>query len=153
MLNIDQPSVPLRAFARVKDAKVGDQVCWSKKFDAVHVELTGRSTGDMNPIHFDHDYAAKTRFRHPIVHGASMVGEISRVLGTEFPGRGTVWVEEKTSFRAPIYHGQTVHFCAEITETFPDKERMSIRTIGMVDERTVVENTSHIHLGPDPLVQ
>lgn len=153
MLTHDAIDIPQRAFPKVRDAKVGDRNSWSKRFDTRHTELTGEATGDKNPIHFDKQYAALTRFKEPIIHGASIVGEISRVLGMEFPGRGTVWMQECTLFKGPIYHGQTVYFVAEIIETFPEKERLVIRTIGTVNDRIVVENVSTIFLGPDPLAE
>ena len=53
------------------------------------VELFGEATGDMNPVHFDEDYARKTVFRGRVAHGALAIGFISAVLGTQLPGAGT----------------------------------------------------------------
>src|ERR1700710_280961 len=41
------------------------------------VQLFGEATGDMNPVHFDEDYARKTIFRGRVAHGALSIGFIS----------------------------------------------------------------------------
>ena len=52
------------------------------------IQLFGEATGDMNPVHFDEEFAKKTVFRGRVAHGALTIGYISGLLGTELPGAG-----------------------------------------------------------------
>jgi len=49
------------------------------------VQLFGEATGDMNPVHFDEEFARKTVFRGRVAHGALSIGFISALLGTKLP--------------------------------------------------------------------
>ena len=54
------------------------------------IQLFGEATGDMNPVHFDEDYARKTLFRGRVAHGVLTLGFMSAVMGNELPGHGTI---------------------------------------------------------------
>jgi len=79
------------------------------------------TVGDINPIHFDEHYALGTRFGKPIVHGAFLEGLISSILGNDFPGVGTIFIENKLSFFKPVYVGQTVRVTVEFKKNVPLK--------------------------------
>ena len=49
---------------------------------------SAKATGDINPVHFDEDYARNTMFRGRVAHGALSIGFISAVIGMKLPGRG-----------------------------------------------------------------
>ena len=69
------------------------------------VEKFAKITGDDNPLHLDADYAAGTVFKRPIIHGMLGAGVFSKVLGTIFPGRGTIYMQQEIKFLRPIYAG------------------------------------------------
>lgn len=64
--------------------------------------------GDLNPIHFDEEYAKTARFSKPIVHGEFLAGLVSSVLGNKNPGNGTILLQNKMRFVGPVYVGQKV---------------------------------------------
>ena len=59
-------------------------------------------SGDVNPAHVDPDYAQGTRFQGVIGHGMWGGALISSVLGTQFPGQGTIYVEQTLQFLRPV---------------------------------------------------
>lgn len=67
------------------------------------VEAFAKLTGDNNPLHLDEGFAAKTAFKRPIMHGMLAASIFSRVLGTLFPGLGTVYLGQKLEFLRPMY--------------------------------------------------
>jgi len=75
--------------------------------------------GDRNPLHLDRDFAAKTKFGKPIVHGGILFGQISRILGTEFPGAGTVYLSQLINFHSPVFIDDKLRFELTITERLP----------------------------------
>lgn len=141
---------PSRRYATVADAQVGDTHTWATVFTQSNVEKTGEATGDMNPVHFDPDYAARTRFKRTIIHGATLFGEVSRVLGMEFPGRGTIFVDAYTKFTAPVYPGSTVNFVATVEEIDVRKSRICIGILASVGNEQVATFRCTVFLQHDP---
>ena len=72
--------------------------------DAV-LEHFAEACGDRNPLHFDDDYAAGTRFGGRIAHGMLTAGFISSVLANDLPGPGTVYLGQEIAFKAPVRPG------------------------------------------------
>lgn len=67
------------------------------------VEAYGRFSGDMNPIHFDDDAARAQGFEGRISHGMLFNGWLTRLLGTEYPGNGTLYLRSQCLYLAPVY--------------------------------------------------
>jgi 3-hydroxybutyryl-CoA dehydratase len=61
-----------------------------------------RLSGDWNPLHTDPEYAAKTKYRRPILHGAFSAGLLSRMAGMHIPGRDCLLHGMNLKFIAPI---------------------------------------------------
>jgi 3-hydroxybutyryl-CoA dehydratase len=76
-------------------------------------------TGDRNPIHLDDAFAKKTKFGQRIAHGIILFGMMSKALGMDMPGLGTVYLSQTANFRAPVFIGDTVTLVATITEILP----------------------------------
>src|SRR3954464_15809070 len=80
------------------------------------IQLFGEATGDMNPVHFDEDYARKTLFRGRVAHGVLTLGFMSAVLGNQLPGAGAIFVSSTTRFKGPVRIGDTVHTVCTVKE-------------------------------------
>jgi 3-hydroxybutyryl-CoA dehydratase len=91
-----------------EDLVPGQFASMEKTVTARDVEIFGEATGDLNPVHFDEDYARSTIFRGRVAHGALSIGFISAVVGTKLPGPGTIFVSASTDFKAPVRIGDTV---------------------------------------------
>lgn len=63
----------------------------------------GKVSGDMNPIHFDNDYAKSIGMKGRITHGLIANSVISKYFGTEYPGNGTLFLSYRYNFYRPIY--------------------------------------------------
>ncbi len=60
-------------------------------------------SGDWNPLHTDLEYAAKTPYKRPILHGAFSSGLFSRMAGMYLPGENCLLHDMKLKFIAPIF--------------------------------------------------
>ena len=80
------------------------------------IALFGEATGDMNPVHFDEEFAKKTIFRGRVAHGALSIGYISALLGTQLPGGGSIFVSASIVFKMPVRIGDTVVTTATVRE-------------------------------------
>ena len=65
-------------------------------------------SGDVNPAHVDPEYAHSSMFHEVIAHGMWGGALISTVLGTEFPGPGTIYVSQTLRFSRPVKVGDQI---------------------------------------------
>lgn len=81
-------------------------------------------SGDTNPAHLDADYADATLFHGIIGHGMWGGALISALLGTVFPGPGTIYLEQNLHFSHPVRVGDTLN--VNVTVTSRDEARKRI---------------------------
>lgn len=67
--------------------KTGDKYRHEVTYTQEGVIAFAEITGDKNPIHLDPEFAAKTPFGRPIVHGFLSAAVFSKVFGMLFPCR------------------------------------------------------------------
>ena len=107
---------------------VGQTCVYEQIIDDKQVRAFAEVSGDRNPIHLDDAVAAKSKFGQRIAHGAILFGLISKVLGMDLPGLGTVYLSQTCNFKLPVFIGDTVRLEARIVELLP-KSIANISTI------------------------
>lgn len=75
--------------------------------------------GDSNPLHLDDAFAATTPFGRRVAHGGILFGLVSRILGVDFPGAGTVFLRQAIEFKGPVFVEDQVKVRLEVTELLP----------------------------------
>ena len=79
-----------------------------KLVDQERIEQYAGASGDFNPIHLDHEFAAQTQFGGTIAHGMMVAATISEIMtgafGADWNGTGKM----KIRFRSPVKPGQRV---------------------------------------------
>ncbi|MBU2914646.1 MULTISPECIES: MaoC family dehydratase [Reichenbachiella] len=108
--------------------KVGDQYTTDFTITQDQIAAFAELSGDKNPLHLDAEYAAETPFKKPIAHGIFSASFISKVLGMDFPGEGTLYLSQNLSFKRPVYPDQAYEVRLEITETVEGKHTGTIKT-------------------------
>ena len=71
-------------------------------------------SGDTNPAHIDPEYANDTMLHGVVAHGMWGAGLISALLGTKFPGPGTIYVDQVLHFVRPVRVGDTLSVVATV---------------------------------------
>jgi 3-hydroxybutyryl-CoA dehydratase len=94
--------------------KVGDQYQTDFIITQQMVSAFAELSGDKNPLHLDAEYAAQTPFKRPIVHGIFSVSIISKIMGTEFPGAGSVYLDQQFQFKRPVFPDQEYYAKIEL---------------------------------------
>jgi len=82
---------------------IGEEFNLTFKFSQDDVVAFAKISGDNNPIHLDDEFAKKTIFKKPIMHGFLSASVFSKVLGTLFPGQGTIYLEQTLKFHRPMF--------------------------------------------------
>ncbi len=117
---------------------VGESYSVKRVITAEDVQLFADLTGDDNPIHVDKEFAAETRFGKPIVHGVLLLGIISKVLGRDFPGHGSVAVSISARFLRPVPVGSEVTVEVKISEKIEKHKHIRGRVFVYLNGKTAV---------------
>jgi acyl dehydratase len=105
------------------------------QYSQADVELFAKVTGDNNPVHLDAAYAATTMFKKPIMHGMLSAGIFSKVLGTMFPGEGTIYLSQSLAFKRPMYVDTPYVAIFKAIDVNKEKHRATIQT-QVIDKAT-----------------
>ena len=117
--------------------QVGDGTSYERYISSDDVRLFAETVGDLNPVHLDEDFAAGSSFKKRIVHGAFLGGLISKVLGMDFPGQGTIYISQTSIFKRPVFVDTTVRVEVKVTEVIPEKRRLVLDTTVLNEEGKV----------------
>ncbi len=82
-------------------------------------------SGDTNPAHLDEAYANDTMFHGVIAHGMWGGALISALLGTKFPGPGTIYLQQDLHFNRPVRIGDTLSVMATVVSK-EEKNRVQL---------------------------
>jgi 3-hydroxybutyryl-CoA dehydratase len=123
----------------IEDLKPGMSESFTKTVTERDIELFGEVSGDVNPVHFDEEFAKGTIFKGRIAHGVLSSSYISTVLGMKMPGPGTIFMSLTTRFKAPVRIGDTVTATCKVREVVADKRRVLFDCLCKVGEVTVVD--------------
>ena len=92
-----------RACKVVSELKVGDRFVRDYSVSYDDVRKFSEISGDWNPAHHDPEYAKTTIFKDQIAHGLISVAKFSGILGMDYPGLGTIYLNQDVQFLAPVY--------------------------------------------------
>jgi acyl dehydratase len=98
---------------------VGDSYLYHQLVDDKLVRGYADLTGDHNKIHVDEAFAKTTIFGQRIAHGGILFGMISKVLGDDMPGIGTIYLSQLINFHAPVFINDTVSLVVTISTLLP----------------------------------
>ena len=110
------------------EINIGDDASLSRTITEAHIVNYAGVTGDVNPVHVDAEYAAKSMFGERIAHGMLVAGLISAVLGTQLPGPNSIYLGQDLTFKAPVMIGDTVTVVVTVTGKREDKPIMKLQT-------------------------
>jgi acyl dehydratase len=128
---------------------VGDHASRSRLVEADDIVRFTAMTGDRNPLHYDNDVAAASRFGGIIVQGGVTTGLLNALVAEDLPGPGSVFLNVNWDFRAPTRPGDVITAHAEIISVHPSKPICTMRTtITNQHGDTVVEGTAVVYREP-----
>jgi 3-hydroxybutyryl-CoA dehydratase len=132
------------------ELQVGQSDSFAKTVTEADILMFGAVSGDMNPVHFDAEYAAGTMFKQRIAHGMLGAALISAVLGMRLPGPGTVYLAQSLKFRAPVRIGETVTATVTVTSLDAAKHRATLTTVATVGGKPVIEGEATVMVPARP---
>lgn len=106
------------------------------------VLMFGAASGDMNPVHFDAEFASTSRFGERIAHGMLTASHVSALIGMRLPGPGSVYISQSLAFKRPVKIGATVTTDVEITDLEPIKGLVTLTTTCSVAGKIVLSGVA-----------
>ena len=108
---------------KYEDIVIGMKETLSHSITQSDIEKFVNLTGDDNKLHVDSEYASKTVFKKPVVHGMIGASFISTIIGTKLPGDGALWFSQTLEFLLPVRIGDVITVVAEVIKKH-DRERI-----------------------------
>ncbi len=118
--------------------RVGATASRTRAISGRDIELFTELTGDRNPLHYDADAAAASRFGGIIVQGGVTSGLLNAVVAEDLPGPGTVFLHVDWDFKAPVRPGDEITAEVEVLEARDDKPLTKLRTTITNQDGTIV---------------
>jgi enoyl-CoA hydratase len=112
-----------------KTLQVGDRASLKKVFTEDEVRQFAEMSTDKNPLHLDKEFGAASIFGERIVHGMLVASLFSGLMGMELPGKGSIYLSQTLSFKAPVGIGEEVTASVEIIKIRDDKPIVTLRTV------------------------
>jgi 3-hydroxybutyryl-CoA dehydratase len=132
----------------IQDLKLGQSSSFTKQITNKDVLLFAEVSGDDNPVHVNEAFAQTTMFKGRIVHGALVASLFSKVLGTQLPGMGTIYLGQESRFMKPVRIDETITATVTIIEIIAEKNRVILETIARNSAGEVVVTGKATVLAP-----
>ena len=105
---------------------VGQAARMVRTLTLADIQAFAAVSGDTNPAHLDPEYANATLFHGVSGHGMWGGALISTMLGTVFPGPGTIYLEQNLHFSRPVRIGDTLNVTVTCTAKQDDKKTVDL---------------------------
>jgi phosphate acetyltransferase len=124
---------------------VGDSAELARTLRPEDIQMFAIMSGDFNPTHVDPEYARSSQFREVVAHGMWGGALISNVLGTQFPGPGTVYVDQTLHFDRQVRIGDTITVAVTCQRKFDHNHHIIFDCVCRnQDGQTVIHGTAEV---------
>lgn len=124
-------------FVPYKKIKIGDSSRFNVTLDSRAIKTFMGLSGDYNPLHSDASYAAKTKFKKPVVHGMLASLFFSTLVGMYLPGRTALYLGQTLRFKKPMFKDDTITVKGVVTKKSDATHMISLHTT-VTNKRGVV---------------
>ncbi|KGR77488.1 enoyl-CoA hydratase [Ureibacillus manganicus DSM 26584] len=99
---------------KVDELSTGERLHLIEKIEDKDLLLYLGLTNDSNPLYIQHDYAAETPYKKPIVPVIMLNGIITSAISKHIPGPGSRIIEQSLMYTEPVYHYETINIVLEV---------------------------------------
>lgn len=115
-------------FLTFDDMPIGRQHTLERKMTASDVEAFAHLSGDLNPLHMNEEFAARTPFGRRVVHGL-LTGALVSTVHTQLTGPGFAYIGQELRFLGPVFIGDTVNVVVTVVDKKPAKRVLILDTM------------------------
>ncbi len=121
-----------------EEIEVGDEAELIRTVTEKDVQYFSQVSGDQNLIHTDKEFAGKTQFEKPIVHGMFTASLFSNLVGNVLPGNGSVYLTQDLNFKKPVFIGDTIKAKLTVLRKVDGPKILVLKTIASNQNNEVV---------------
>ncbi len=100
----------------IGEIRIGDTASFGKTFTEADVYQFTGIVGNFNPTHLNKVFASKTKCGKRTVPQMLVAGLVSKILGTQYPGNGTIHIAQDLDFISPVFIGDTIEATVKVTK-------------------------------------
>lgn len=108
--------------------KTGDIHTEELTITEAYIQKFAEFSGDFNPVHFSDEAAIASGFKGRIAHGMAGASHFSKIFANEFPGPGTIYLNQTFTFHAPVYLNEILTYRLEVTDQKEGKPIYTVKT-------------------------
>ncbi len=108
------------------ELSIGQSARLLRTLTLADIQAFAAVSGDTNPAHLNPEYAEDTLFHGVIAHGMWGGALISALLGTKFPGPGTIYLQQVLHFTRPVRIGDTLAVTATVSSKDDVKKHVEL---------------------------
>jgi 3-oxoacyl-[acyl-carrier protein] reductase len=140
--------------SRYKEIKIGDKAVIKHLITENDINKFVSLTGDDNKLHINKDYAAKTSFKKPVVHGMLSASFISTIIGTKIPGDGALWFSQSLEFILPVRIGDTISIIGEVIAKDERLNAIELKTeVFNQDKQKVITGKAKVKIVEEEIIE
>ena len=137
---------------KINQISVGDTASFSKTITEADVYQFTGIIGNFNPTHLNKEFAAKTPNKQRTVPQMLVAGLVSKVLGTQYPGNGTIHTAQDLVFHGPVFINDTIRASLKVTKIDGKKNRVWLDLTCKNQKGDVVITGESEIIPPEPLI-
>ncbi len=127
------------------EIQVGDVATLARTLRPEDIQMFAIISGDMNPTHVDPEFARSSQFREVVAHGMWGGMLFSNILGTQFPGPGTLYVDQNLSFDRAVRVGDTLVVTVTCRRKFDHNHHILFECHGInQDKELIIHGTAEV---------
>jgi 3-hydroxybutyryl-CoA dehydratase len=109
------------------DLSIGMKHVFRATFTDEMARTFAELSGDVNPLHLDHDYATSAGFRSPVLFGMLTSSLYSQLVGVYLPGKFALLQGIDIDFNSPCHSHEPLTVQGEITFLSEAFQRIEIK--------------------------
>ncbi|MGM9926675.1 MAG: MaoC/PaaZ C-terminal domain-containing protein [Bacillus sp. (in: firmicutes)] len=125
---------------KIEEIEIGEKLTLTEKIEDKDLLLYLGLTGDSNPLYIQHDFAALTPYKKPVVPIIMLSGIITSAISKYLPGPGSFITHHDITYEKPVYHYENVQFLFQVVEVHKTVNTIIILVEGQNEQgETVIE--------------
>lgn len=129
----------------IDEITIGEKIHITEKIEDKDLLLYLGLTNDSNPLYIQHDYAAMTSFKKPIVPTIMLNGIITSAVSKYIPGPGARIIEQHLKYLGPLYHYELFDTFLEVTEVNKGQNMITVSVCSYNEQKQlVIEGTLNV---------
>lgn len=130
---------------KFEEIEIGQKAEITHRITLEDLQSFVKITGDDNQLHVNEEFASRTSFKKPVVHGMLGASFISTIIGTRIPGDGALWYEQHLEFLMPVRVGDEISIRAEVVKKIERLKAVELKTdIYNQHKQKVISGTSKV---------